>query len=374
MFNNDKPLGQEEFLIDWPSLWYFTWRGFGTDQAYRSEFGKALPEFFSVMDLNIFVSVVSLELVDIIRKPIQINGSIILLNGSLEEEAYLTAYINNELRGFCKIDSFDILVYAPHDDPYEYNLRFELGQNENWYKSFEEIDFFFANNIPKELDLHFDATHSLSLDVNGGGSISKNPDQATYAYGASVELTATANPGWTFSSWLLDSVNVGSANPYTVTMNADHTLTAVFVEVPPSFEVITFDVIFETNTYVVKTCSNSSVSDLVFNQSLKRIRFNVDGPSGTTGLCNVTIPSELLSGGFSIYKDDTPLIKNVDYTETYNGTHCLFSIRYEHSTHMIEIIGTNVIPEFPSFLVLPLFTTTLLLAVIISRRKRATNA
>lgn len=45
----------------------------------------------------------------------------------------------------------------------------------------------------------------------------------------------------------------------------------------------------------------------------------------------------------------TQLIKNVDYTETFNGTYYLFTITYQHSTHRIEILATNVIPEFTSY-------------------------
>jgi hypothetical protein len=212
--------------------------------------------------------------------------------------------------------------------------------------------------------------YDLTVAVSGSGSTSPGVGTHTYDEGSGFSVTASPGSGWTFDHWLLDAVNVGSANPYMVTMNADHTLTAVFVEVPPSFETLTFDVIVGENTFVVETCSNSSVSDLIFNQALKRIRFNVDGTTGTTGLCNITIPTELMWGTFSIYIYNTPLIKNVDYTETFNATHYLCSITYEHSTHIIEIFATNVIPEFPSFLVLPLFTITLLLAVMISRRKR----
>jgi hypothetical protein len=88
------------------------------------------------------------------------------------------------------------------------------------------------------------------------------------------------------------------------------------------------DVVVDETTYVVETCSNSSVSELVFNQTAKSIRFSVDGTSGTSGFCNITIPAELMSGDFSIYKDDALLARNVDYTETYNGTHYMFSITY----------------------------------------------
>ena len=159
-----------------------------------------------------------------------------------------------------------------------------------------------------------------------------------------------------------DSITGGSTTVH-FTVN-----TTVSDTTPPVHAHTTFNVTIEQNTYVIETSSNSSVSELEFNQTLKEIRFYVDGASGTNGLCNITIPQELMSGNFSIYNDDTLLVKNVDYTETFNGTHYLFSIQYDHSTHMIEIIATNVIPEFPSWAILPLLLTATLLAIIYKKR------
>ncbi|MHA2429383.1 MAG: InlB B-repeat-containing protein, partial [Candidatus Hermodarchaeia archaeon] len=43
--------------------------------------------------------------------------------------------------------------------------------------------------------------YSLTINIVGSGSVSKNPDEATYTYGTVVTLTAAADAGWTFSSW-----------------------------------------------------------------------------------------------------------------------------------------------------------------------------
>ena len=58
------------------------------------------------------------------------------------------------------------------------------------------------------------------------GTVTKNPDQTTYASGASVTLTATANSGYHFVNWTGDAT--GTTNPATVTMNANKTVTANF--------------------------------------------------------------------------------------------------------------------------------------------------
>lgn len=211
--------------------------------------------------------------------------------------------------------------------------------------------------------------YDLVVSVTGSGSTSPEVGTHTYGDGTSVAVTAIADSGWTFDHWMFDSANVGAMNPYTITMNKDHSLTAVFTEGPPeengdkSFTVKTYDVIVETSTFVIETCSNSSVLGFVFDSSLKRLRFNVEGSLGTIGSCDIAIPSELMSGDFSIYIDDKQLVKNVDYTETNNVTHYLFSIIYEHSTHTIDIISTEAIPEFPAWVILPLALSTIIIGI-----------
>lgn len=50
-----------------------------------------------------------------------------------------------------------------------------------------------------------------------------------YNEGAIATLTATANPGYHFVSWMNGSAEVSTANPYAFTVTADITLTAIFV-------------------------------------------------------------------------------------------------------------------------------------------------
>lgn len=125
-------------------------------------------------------------------------------------------------------------------------------------------------------------------------------------------------------------------------------------------------------TFNVTIRSNSTVSVFNFNESLNQISFNVTGPTGKSGYCNVTISDDLIWGDFSVYKDGSPLARDVDYTQSHNGTHYIFCIRYVHSSHFIEIRGTDAIPEFPSLIVLPLFMLATLLVAITHRKKQQT--
>jgi PKD repeat protein len=71
-------------------------------------------------------------------------------------------------------------------------------------------------------------TFDLTISVDGFGSTDPAPGVYTYDEGTMVLVTAIPDAGWMLWRWLLDGVNVGDANSYTVTMDADHALTAVF--------------------------------------------------------------------------------------------------------------------------------------------------
>ncbi len=77
-------------------------------------------------------------------------------------------------------------------------------------------------------DMEFTTLVTLTVNIVGSGSVAKVPDQATYTYGTNVQLTATADPGWTFSAWSGDLT--GSVNPDNITMDGAKTVTATFTQ------------------------------------------------------------------------------------------------------------------------------------------------
>jgi len=73
--------------------------------------------------------------------------------------------------------------------------------------------------------------HILTVNTAGDGSVDVDPDEATYLYGDVVELTATADPGWTFAGWSGDLS--GTDNPANLVMDGNKTVTATFTAVAP---------------------------------------------------------------------------------------------------------------------------------------------
>jgi len=124
---------------------------------------------------------------------------------------------------------------------------------------------------------------------------------------------------------------------------------------------------WEWTQYNVYVVSNSTVSDFSFNpKEGALLRFDVEGEDGTTGFCRVTIPKDLLTAedNWTVLVDGasvTPMV-NEDATNTY------LYFTYNHRTKTIEIIGTDSIPEFPSWIILPLLITTTFAAIIYKKR------
>jgi uncharacterized repeat protein (TIGR02543 family) len=82
-----------------------------------------------------------------------------------------------------------------------------------------EISKIELNNLPA-------SSYSLNVSTVGSGTVTKNPDQATYTAGTPVQLTANPVAGWDFTGWSGDLT--GTANPATVTMDGNKTITATF--------------------------------------------------------------------------------------------------------------------------------------------------
>jgi len=67
---------------------------------------------------------------------------------------------------------------------------------------------------------------SITVQIEGEGSVTLNPDKEEYEPGEEIEATAEAEEGWIFSHWEGDLE--GNENPETITIDGEKTVTAVF--------------------------------------------------------------------------------------------------------------------------------------------------
>ncbi|HRR96712.1 MAG TPA: cohesin domain-containing protein, partial [Candidatus Ratteibacteria bacterium] len=70
--------------------------------------------------------------------------------------------------------------------------------------------------------------YTLTVNVSGSGTVTKNPDKTEYTKGDIVTLTATPSTGQEFIGWSGDLT--GTTNPTTITMDGNKTITANFVK------------------------------------------------------------------------------------------------------------------------------------------------
>ncbi len=73
------------------------------------------------------------------------------------------------------------------------------------------------------IDVQAATTYSLTTSVSGSGTVSGG---GSYTAGSSAAVTATPDSGYTFSGW--QGALSGTANPATLTMDSDKSVTAVF--------------------------------------------------------------------------------------------------------------------------------------------------
>ncbi|HVQ00328.1 MAG TPA: Ig-like domain-containing protein [Candidatus Thermoplasmatota archaeon] len=129
--------------------------------------------------------------------------------------------------------------------------------------------------------------YTLTTSVVGSGSVTKNPDQQTYHYGDVVQLTATADAGWTFSYWSGDLT--GSTNPASLTVTGNMAVTATFILTgdlePPLVEIAKpSDGVYVFDQYILPAKKPIVIQGVTIqvnasdNQSgVKKVQFYVDG-------------------------------------------------------------------------------------------------
>jgi len=192
----------------------------------------------------------------------------------------------------------------------------------------------FVNSSLLDFQVRANTGYYLIVPIYGGSDISFNVSETSdWSNTQTVNLTQSSSPHPTA----------------TMQPTAAPTASPTPTSSPTSFQ---FSVPVGDKTYPVTANSNSTVTDLTFNPATRELNFKANGQTGTTGYCRITIPTNLVWGELSIYKDEVLLVKNVDYTQSNDGTNNILQINYSHSTHNFKIVGTQAIPEFPLLLIL----------------------
>jgi hypothetical protein len=114
--------------------------------------------------------------------------------------------------------------------------------------------------------------------------------------------------------------------------------------------------------------SNSTLSSLSFNSSANEVSFTVSGPTGTAGYVRFLVSKTLMGNltEFKAYMDGN----ETTFTVTEQGDMMVLYFEYHHSSHAFTISqSASPIPEFPSWVLLPLAVASVA-AVAVSKKRR----
>ena len=120
--------------------------------------------------------------------------------------------------------------------------------------------------------------------------------------------------------------------------------------------------------YDVRMDTNSTITSAAIHYvPSPKMSFDVEGPPGTTGFCNVSIPKVFLNASLNewvVRVDGIEVTANI----TESPTHTFLFFTYSHSKKTIEIIGTYLVPEFPQVIILVLIMLFSLVTALLRRK------
>ena len=158
----------------------------------------------------------------------------------------------------------------------------------------------------------------------------------------------------TFQTKNLGVSTLNYLNPMVITLNGTYlqdpngqsipfeTEIGVIQIVGQGFGENAFTITYDSETLKIKTLSNSTITNLNYDQTLKAITYDATGPDNTKGACIITIPQKIMNTTLIALSDNTPLKTFISELNTLpeNGTHHFLYYSYSHSTNKIKIFQT----------------------------------
>jgi hypothetical protein len=167
------------------------------------------------------------------------------------------------------------------------------------------------------------AGYTLTINIVGSGTVTKNPNKTTYNYNEIVTLTANANTGWTFDHWSGDLT--GTTNPTTITINSNKAVTATFIDsAVPEINDIIFTTSNPLDTDPAFGWVNITV-DITDNVGVNVVQLHIQKPSGSWNNVSMNIIDADTfyynsSSAFSSYGNYSYYIWTKDTSENDNSS------------------------------------------------------
>lgn len=176
-------------------------------------------------------------------------------------------------------------------------------------------------------------TSTRNYTVNRMETLNDTPWEHNDTYVCAASL-ANATHSYSWTSWCdassgLFLKNVAESKTPTSTSYEEQEMIETGVENDR------FDVVQNGKSYQVFVNTNSTLDDFEFDSSVNTLSLAVDGPNGTSGMCNMTFPNGLVpaGNGFEVYVDG----QKANHTLTEDADNHYVSVSYQHSAHTIKV-------------------------------------
>ena len=174
--------------------------------------------------------------------------------------------------------------------------------------------------------------YTLTVNIEGQGSVTVDPDQPTYIYGDVVALHAEPAVGWYFDHWVGDVADPNSPDT-TITMDGHKTVTAVFL---PYEYTLTINIVGEGSVQVFPEQETYHYGDTVQLTAIPADCYKFVGWDGAvTGLDN---PVELTITGDTAV---TATFEKIVYTLNVNVD--------PEDAGMVEVSPDDLDPDTPGY-------------------------
>jgi len=205
--------------------------------------------------------------------------------------------------------------------------------------------------------------YTLTITATAGGITDLPPGTYTYVANSNISVTAIPDINYILDYWLLDGEE-RAENPITVTMDANHTLEAVFADdIPPEIS-LPIQEPPENITAYQNVSVTVNVTDLgtgVYNVTLW---YSINNGTTWTPLNMTEISTNKYQATIPGYENCTSVTYKIAAYD--NNGNSAINDKYGY------YFDYHVIPESPSLIVLSLLMIATLLAVIIYRRRTKT--
>ncbi|MEM2146286.1 MAG: NosD domain-containing protein [Candidatus Jordarchaeaceae archaeon] len=133
-----------------------------------------------------------------------------------------------------------------------------------------------------------------------------------------------------------------------------------------------FSVTWNGDSYPIMVVCTSQISEFCFIQPEKTILLAVTNLNQMKGFCRLTIPTVLLGEPYKAYVNDVQISS---FSQSSNGTHITLYIKFNQNVQQVKVVGTTVISEFSSFMLISfLICTFIVLCLMLKMKFKSENA